>query len=325
MKNKIKYLMILLILLLFPSQFNNKVSAEEYEKNILISCESKEIDINDIPENREVELNVSIENCPGIFSLGLLVKYDMRLKLEEYVSCYMLDENDEQLYQIASGFTEGREGYMEIRVDSRNGIIKKFEGDFFKIIIRIPSDAKVGDEYKFDFKLRDDIDHFYILPNTSEIYHDDYFVEPIDGSIKIVGTPVESPEVNDVSESSEETNQTEPEISHETEKAITEAPKEPAEDTITKVTESTTVVTTNLTEQTSKTSVPEIMVITSNETSSSTEAITSEESTSQNSISVTEKTEHDEVNKRLYIIPIALSAMIIAAVSVISAKRKKHK
>jgi len=326
MKNKITSLMILIILLLFTPRLHNKVSAEEYEKNILISCESKEIDINDIPENREVELNVSIENNPGFIALGMYVKYDLRLGIDNYRMCKEVEGADGIVYKPNSSFAEGEDGFSRVRIFTKNNDLSKNDEIVTTFKFIIPSSAKIGDVYEVEFIDKSEYTTFFFLPNDNEMYKEEYFPKHIDGAIRIVGNTEES-DNNEVSIPNEEINKPDLEISHETEKAITEAPKEPAEDTITKVTESTTVVTTNLTEQTSKTSVPEIMVITSNETSSSTEASTlveSTSSTSQNSTSVTEKTEHDEVNKRSYIIPVALVAVILAVSAALTVNRQRR-
>jgi len=324
MKNKITSLMILIILLLFTPQLHNKVNAEEYEKNILISCESKEIDINDIPENREVELNVSIENNPGFIVLGMYVKYDLRLQLiDEYYICEGLESQSGIIYEPFAYFNDDNEGFVKMQIFTKNEELSKNDEKIMKLIFKIPTDAKIGDEYKIELVNNAEYTTFYFLPNNDEMYREEYFSEPNNGIIRLVGN---SSEINDSPANNiEENNNTETDNKETLETESTKI-SEFITSEITKVTlDSTAVVSSSLTQQNSAIPASETVVTTTSATSSEPKVITSEESTSQNSTSVAEKTEHDEVNKRSYIIPIALSAMIIAAVSVISAKRKKHK
>jgi len=315
------------VTLLFGSvqlQPENKVSAEEYEKNILISCESKEIDINDIPENREVELNVSIENNPGFIALGMYVKYDLRLGIDNYRMCKEVEGADGIVYKPSASFTKGEDGFSRVHIFTEDDHLSQNDEVIAKFSYIIPEDAKVGDIYNVEFIKSSDYTTFFFLPNNKEMYREEYFSDYTNGYIEIVGKIDESDNPI-ISIPSEEIIQPDSGVIHETETAITEASKEQVEDTSIKITGSTTAVNTYLTEQTSITSVLSTVVTTIPVTSSSTEVSTSEINTSQNSTSVTEKTEHDEVNKRSYLIPIALSAMIIAAVAVVIAKRKRSK
>ena len=48
-----------------------------------LSAETVEIDINDIPENREVQVGINLDNNPGMQGLAFCIRKDSRLSCDE--------------------------------------------------------------------------------------------------------------------------------------------------------------------------------------------------------------------------------------------------
>ncbi len=186
-----------MIMILGLAVMSEDVSAEEYEKNIILSCESKDIDINEIPEDRTVDLLVSIENNPGFVFLGMAFDYDKRLDNNgtldifnwDYVKILEPEYGKQWKVQPCSFSIFDETGYLLVQTSSvgMNNVYNE-DGPLYKLSFRIPDDAVGGDEYKINFVRKDDWNtRLTFLPNDHEKYNDEYFSTLNNGVIRIVG------------------------------------------------------------------------------------------------------------------------------------------
>ena len=56
--------------------------------DVKLSVDTVEVDINSIPENREVQVGVNIENNPGFLGMSFLLELDSRIEYDEYKLFY---------------------------------------------------------------------------------------------------------------------------------------------------------------------------------------------------------------------------------------------
>ncbi|MDD6826766.1 MAG: hypothetical protein PUE12_11790 [Oscillospiraceae bacterium] len=290
--------------------------------NVQLKVETVEVDINEIPENREVRVGVSIENNPGFLGLRFPIEWDSRLgsfglSLYDYsndnlgVGHIIIDTNDNIIIS-------------EIHNKDLNSLFFG-NGNLYYFNFVLPENVVAGDFFPvniYDRYYYMEID-FYTMFTQENSFDNDHgpesFAPFINGGIRIVGQepePVQEPP----QESEPPIQPSEPDI----------APPQPAGDnqqnnnvqqqviaeTAAPVTEATTTETTTATTSTTTvTTVPETTVSATVSTTE-TEKTTTEETTVLET-TVTEVSENsidDEEGKR-NIIPIMVAGItVIAAV-----------
>ena len=113
--------------------------------NVQLKVETVEVDINEIPENREVRVGVSIDNNPGFLVLYYLLEIDNRLKYHSF------DRIETDLSQFCAGFSEAFSNEKIWRIS--NIFIKSdniyYDNDEILIIkFFLPDEVKIGDYYE---------------------------------------------------------------------------------------------------------------------------------------------------------------------------------
>ena len=158
--------------------------------DVRLSAETVEIDINDIPENREVLVGINIDNNPGYMIMGFWVRKDSRLDLEEYQPF----EFDNNKLAVSYGF------YDSGNVLEANLIPVLNEGELFnengvimKLKCKLPSDVKSGDYFELSPLLDFGGDPvmqqsgFYRENSFDAFFNKENFAEPVSGGIRITG------------------------------------------------------------------------------------------------------------------------------------------
>lgn len=290
-----------------------KISAEEPEElyNIALSIETVEVDINDIPENREIKVGVYIENNPGFLGLSFILEKDSRLGRTEH---FMFERTNRSLGITFHEFINNHNvtGIILSPNDLEN--LCYDNGILISAKVLLPENVSVGDFYSLNFLDYYEDEQTNRVPALArENSFDAWRVNKdfsgfSNGGIRITG------------QMPEETQPTEPEIIQPSEPEIIETqppqpviPNEPEvkqEETVkneeTEISETTTqisetTVTTVLTEKTE--TVSETLATTSSEiiTDTVTTAVTSQ--TTESSEYTSDKDKHKE---KTSVFPIAV-------------------
>lgn len=304
--------------------------------DVRLSAETVEIDINDIPENREVQVGINMDNNPGYMLMGFWVKKDSRLDLEEYQPF----EFDKNKTAVGYGFYDNR-NVVEVNLIPvlnegelfyENGVILKFK-------CKLPSDVKSGDYFEISPLLDFNGDPvmqesgFYRENSFDAFFNKENFAEPVSGGIRITGqknepepskepepepSPSPSPEqkpsdqqtVNNNSQPSSDNNS---DKKQETQ-AVTSATSETVSTSVSETVDTSAATTeTSVTEsETAVTSVSETEV--TDETTAVSETTVTEE--------VSEEKKENK-NRSKYLFGVALIAVILAGAGAWSIRRKK--
>lgn len=157
--------------------------------DVKLSVETVEIDINDIPDDRVVQVGVSVDGNPGFLSWGFFIEFDSRLSTPEH----RLSEFDMDKLYINYGF-RGTGNLIEMAFASTDFNNLFYDnGVFVKLNYIIPEDACPGDFYSLSpfleysepnyhskafFRQENSFDNLFDMEN---------FAEPVGGGIRITG------------------------------------------------------------------------------------------------------------------------------------------
>ncbi|WP_156036961.1 hypothetical protein [Ruminococcus sp. HUN007] len=159
--------------------------------DVRLSAETVEIDINDIPENREVLVGINIDNNPGFIGMAFWIEKDSRL------SC-----DDIRPFELNGlfGFNHcffGSGNVLETSIIpncySDNGELYSGNGQLFRFILKLPSDLNPGDFFEIKPLIRYDGDgrmnqaYFGRENSFDSVFKVDNFAEPVSGGIRITG------------------------------------------------------------------------------------------------------------------------------------------
>lgn len=156
--------------------------------DVRLSAETVEIDINDIPENREVQVGINLDNNPGMKALGFWIEKDSRLSCDE-ARPYEIDRSK---YGVGHGFHENG-NILDVNVIPVNNEELSYDnGTLFKMKFVLPLDYKAGDFY--DVKVLLDFNDsnsklpgFYRADSFDEYFGRENFADPVAGGIRITG------------------------------------------------------------------------------------------------------------------------------------------
>lgn len=296
--------------------------------DVKLSVDTVEVDINSIPENREVQVGVNIENNPGFLGMSFLLELDSRIEYDEYK--LFLNENK---VSITCGMCENGT-IMDITAANRN-IESLYEdnGVFCYMTLKIPEDCQSGDYYSIRpfLNYNDGYMEYNAHINRENSFETimgrENFAEPVAGGIRIVGEqhqeqpPAQEPEQNnpEPSQPAEQPVQQEQNNNNqqnESQPANTESPKESTETTVSSsVSVSETVLTSEVT------SVSETVVSTVSETICSETVSTPETEITEN-ISAPRA---ERKSGKTAVIAASVSALIIAGISFILYRTRRKK
>ncbi len=305
--------------------------------DVRLSAETVEIDVNDIPENREVQVGINMDNNPGYMLMGFWVKKDSRLDLEEYQPF----EFDKNKTAVGYGFYDNR-NVVEVNLIPvlnegelfyENGVILKFK-------CKLPSDVKSGDYFEISPLLDFNGDPvmqesgFYRENSFDAFFNKENFAEPVSGGIRITGqknepepskepepepSPSPSPEQKPSDQQAGNNNNSQPPSDNNSDnkqetQAVTSATSETVSTTI-----SETVDTSAAASETSV-SESETAVTSVSETEVTDETTTVSETTVTEAASEEKK---ENKNRSKYLLGVALAAVILAGVGTWSIRHKK--
>ena len=299
--------------------------------NVQLKVETVEVDINEIPENREVRVGVSIENNPGFLGLWFPIEWDDRLSYD----WYRLYDFDFRKLCISIAIMESSDSVTEFAMSNYDLNSLYYENNTLVTFnFKLPEQVKVGDFFYvnlLDFFNDNGVTYSSIFTQEDSFDNDhgsESFAPFINGGIRIVGQePVQEPP----QESEPPVQPSEPDI----------APPQPAEDsqqnnnvqqqvieeTTAPVTEVTTIETTTVTTSTTTvTTVPETTVSATVSTTETEKTTTEETTVLETTVTeVSENSTDDEEGKR-NIIPILVVgiAVIIAVITGVIFRRKKE-
>ena len=299
--------------------------------NVQLKVETVEVDINEIPENREVRVGVSIENNPGFLGLWFPIEWDDRLSYD----WYRLYDFDGRKLCIGNTIMKSSNSVTAFAMSNYDLNSLYYENNIFvTFIFKLPEQIKVGDFFYINLleSFYDEGMTYSLIFTQENSFDNDHgsesFAPFINGGIRIVGQePVQEPP----QESEPPVQPSEPDI----------APPQPAEDnqqnnnvqqkditeTPAPVTEvPTTETTTETTSTTTVTTVPETTVSTTVSTTETEKTTTEETTVLETTVTeVSENSTDDEEGKR-NIIPILVVgiAVIIAVITGVIFRRKKE-
>ena len=295
--------------------------------NVQLKVETVEVDINEIPENREVRVGVSIENNPGFLGLWFPIEWDDRLSYD----WYRLYDFDFRKLCISIAIMESSDSVTEFAMSNYDLNSLYYENNTLVTFnFKLPEQVKVGDFFYvnlLDFFNDNGVTYSSIFTQEDSFDNDhgsESFAPFINGGIRIVGQePVQEPP----QESEPPVQPSEPDI----------APPQPAEDnqqnnnvqqqvieeTTAPVTEVTTIETTTVTTSTTTvTTVPETTVSATVSTTETEKTTTEETTVLETTVTeVSENSTDDEEGKR-NIIPILVVG--IAVITGVIFRRKKE-
>lgn len=297
--------------------------------DVKLSVDTVEVDINSIPENREVQVGVNIENNPGFLGIAYLLEVDKSLHYDELK--IFLDEKN----KLSIGYSFYNDNLI-IRIDETNNDLSSLyceNGKMLFLNICLPENCKSGDFYSIKPLLfyQDNNDFFeacFSQKNSFDSYFGrDNFAEPVAGGIRIVGEqhqeqpPAQEPEQNNPepaqpTEQPVQQEQNNNSQQSENQPANTESPKESTETTVSSsVSVSETVLTSEVT------SVSETVVSTVSETICSETVSTLETEIIEN-ISAPQA---ERKSGKTAVIAASVSALIIAGISFILYRTRRKK
>jgi len=283
-----------------------------------LTIETAVIDINDIPDDRNVSLRIYIDNNPGISELRFNVQADPRLEMnfDDVVSNASIWADG-----LAYSIIDQSQNKINIDATLSSRKVSYDNGDFITLNFKLPQDYRSGDVYSVYFIEEYDYSEPKYLTAREEYYRYDSFGNITSGKFEITGS-VPQPElpqepVYQETEISQE-QQSEPEQNSEPpvqENNVTEA-------TSTAVSSGTTVLSAvSSPASSSVTSVPVTSKITEADTVITTkEDMSATDFTSKISGSDTQVNKKTAKSSLIWIIPSAVAA---ATAIIMLIKRRK--
>ncbi len=306
--------------------------------DVRLSAETVEIDINDIPENREVQVGINLDNNPGCIGLAFWLKKDSRLSFDE-LKTFELNGKCGVSYEFYDNMN-----VMEVsllpHIDYNNGELYYDNGQVLKFKLTLPSDVQPGDFFEVTPMLSFNGEHnskapcFYRANDYDSFFDRENFAEPVSGGIRITGqknepepskepepepSPSPSPEQKPSDQQAGNNNNSQPSSDNNSDKkqetqAVTSAASETVSTSI-----SETVDTSAATSETSV-SKSETAVTSVSETE------VTDETTSVSETTVTEEVKEEKKenkNSSKYLFGVALIAVILAGIGTWNIRRKK--
>ena len=128
------------------------VQATDMPTDIHITVETKEIDIEDIPSDRYVTLNIYMENCPPFNSLIMSMEKDSRLQYYPSDRCFSKGEGVRNAWQPDCMYYSDNDNIRKISVFSSDPgeTLVEYDSAVAKVGFIIPEDAAPGDFYSLE-------------------------------------------------------------------------------------------------------------------------------------------------------------------------------
>jgi hypothetical protein len=316
-----------------------EVRAYEAPTDIHVIVETKEIDIDDIPEDRCVSLNIYTENCPPYLGLELVFEKDSRLGYNQYTP-FSPAVNLSGMGGLAASYHAAAPDFLACLIPASGDNLIDYNGALIQVNLILPENVSEGEFYKFEPLKK--YDNGYTM--SSSIFFENSFDASFKetpfsqltcGGIKITRKaplqtepPVAEPENTPAPEANNnvppqeaptENNNSQPDTNNQNSdqetqtQAVTEEVTTAAETTETTATQ-TEVTTVTVTEKTTVTT--EETTVSATATTVASEAF----ATSEN----VEESEEKSNNILYIIIPVAIAA-VLTTVFIIKNKIKRKK
>lgn len=292
-------------------------------QDIHLMIETKEIDINDIPEDRVISLDIYTENCPPYLMLSFLLEKDKRLKYLPYE--YISDAK--QVSNMGGiSFELGTSETSDVVMCNIPAVANEkinYNGLLVRANLILPKDVKAGDFYSLNFRktFSDmyDMETSIMLENNFDaVFGNESFSQLKNGGI-LITQDGQTEEITS-SETTTENIQEEETTSPETENTDIFQDTEITENIFTE----TTVQTTTVTEITSD-AVVSFSDATLSETSASSEILTNDSTDINSTTAYTKsKTENKKNNSNILLIIVSLSVMSLIAGIVTFIKKNRQ-
>ena len=306
--------------------------------DVRLSAETVEIDINDIPENREVQVAINLDNNPGYMLMGFWVKKDSRLDLEEYQPF----EFDKNKTAVGYGFYDNR-NVVEVNLIPvlnegelfyENGVVLKFK-------CKLPSDVKSGDYFEISPLLDFNGDPvmqesgFYRENSFDAFLNKENFAEPVSGGIRITGQKNEpepskepEPEPSPSPSPSPEQKPSDQQAGNNNSQPSSDNNSGNKQETQAVTLATSEVVSTSVYETADTSAVTSETSVSESETAltSVSETEVNDETTVVSETTVTEAASEEKKenkNRSKYLLGVALAAVILAGVGTWSIRHKK--
>ena len=129
--------------------------------DVKLSVDTVEVDINSIPENREVQVGVNIENNPGFLGIVFNMEFDSNIEYDE-LKIFLFQTND----KIGLTYEKITDKIINIAINNADlNSLYENNGDFFDLTVKIPENCKPGD--------------FYFIKPILDYQHGDYFFQAL--------------------------------------------------------------------------------------------------------------------------------------------------
>ena len=297
--------------------------------DVKLSVDTVEVDINSIPENREVQVGVNIENNPGFLGMSFCIELDERIEYDDKMIFWNGRNNVGIGYRILNNEKIIYTQVINDDIESLNTVNDKL----FNLTLKIPDNCISGDYYiikpiLFYQENNECFNASFFRENEFDNdFYQENFAEPVAGGIRIVGEqhqeqpPVQEPEQNNPepaqpAEQPVQQEQNNNNQQNESQPVNTESPKESTETTVSSsVSVSETVLTSEVT------SVSETVVSTVSETICSETVSTPETEITEN-ISAPQA---ERKSGKTSVIAASVSALIITGISFILYRTRRKK
>ncbi len=177
------------------------VQAAEMPTDIHLTVETKEIAIEDIPEDRRVSLNVYTENCPPFKGITLYFTKDTRLEYYPDYECFSIAEGVVNARKPNVGFYEPDPNYRMCDICSSldNDNFIELENAVVRVKFRLPEQVSPGDFFGVEL-LRSYMDmpiQIGLGDKKEDYFRDTPFTQLNGGGIRIVQKEQPAPVMSD--------------------------------------------------------------------------------------------------------------------------------
>lgn len=175
---------------------NDRISAAP--EGVQLTLESVEVDINNIPADKKVQVPVSISGNPGFKQLLFNIEKDPRLQFAQVPS--------ENPFELRTGISSIDFFFL---TDDKSVLRGQFNADniysentsFTSVGFILPDELSVGDEFSVSFKSINSDNNYYTfgidINDGNSIYSDSSFAAGVNASIKVIDSNAVSKSVTE--------------------------------------------------------------------------------------------------------------------------------
>ncbi len=180
----------------------NSTKAAEPPTDVHLTVETKDIDIDEIPEDRVVSLNVYLENCPPYNTLCFGVLKDPRLSFYPWDDCFTIADGVGQAGRASCLRYEDEPDYRYCGTGARDGYTQRVTYDSAIVVISftLPEQVSAGDFFNVDLtrSYRNETILVSMSQELEDVFSDFPFTQLNNGGIRITqkNAPPPPPENN---------------------------------------------------------------------------------------------------------------------------------